>query len=308
MDSGRGADSPPAQPAVLAPCPQHSAPGSARPPSEVASASGRLAPADWLLPSGAALHHSAESWKGHPEPRPVTPSVDLGAHTGPCGGGGGSCDQQAHPGAGGVHLLDAFGGLRGPERNESAMDGWCGRSAGVQGCAWGAGPQASRSPGREATPRASGARVGRRGAACAGPAGSGSWSRPRGGDPVGGEVAEAGGGARSRTWTTRCARTREALPSHGLVGGGARPNVVVATKLPEAPAAARAPQAGAESPTRGRGGRRRPRVLATVSGTGLTRPLAQRLPLSKRILRSRPPGRVKRPSRMGTAFPRTGRC
>lgn len=132
---------------------------------------------------------------------------------------------------------------------------------------------------------------------------------PRGAETLwGGEVAEAGGGARSRTWTTPCARTRKALPAHGLVGGGARPNVVVATKLPEAPAAARAPQAGAESPTRGRGGRRRPRVLATASGTGLTRPLAQRLPLSKRILRSRHPGRVKRPSRMGTAFPRTGRC
>lgn len=123
-----------------------------------------------------------------------------------------------------------------------------------------------------------------------GPQGRGAGRAPRGGDPVGGEVAGAGGGARSRTWTTRCARTREALPAHGLVGGGARPNVVVATKLPEAPAAARAPQAGAESPTRGRGGRRRPRVLAAASGARLTRPLAQRLPLSKRILRSRPPG------------------
>lgn len=63
---------------------------------------------------------------------------------------------------------------------------------------------------------------------------------PRRAETLWGEVAEAGGGARSRTWTTRCARTREALPAHGLVGGGARPNVVVATKLPEAPAAARA--------------------------------------------------------------------
>lgn len=308
MDSGRGADSPPAQPAVLAPCPQHSAPGSARPPSEVASASGRLAPADWLLPSGAALHHSAESWKGHPEPRPVTPSVDLGAHTGPCGGDGGSCDQQAHPGAGGVHLLDAFGGLQGPERNESAMDGWCGRSAGVQGCASGAGPQASRSPGREATPRASGARVGRRGAACAGPAGSGSWSRPAGRGTLWGR------GGRSRR---RCAEPHvdHAVRAHARGAPCSRPcrrwGTAQRRRRDEASGSTCSgpgPQAGAESPTRGRGGRGRPRVLAAASGTGLTRPLAQRLPLSKRILRSRPTGRVKRPSRMGTAFPRTGRC
>lgn len=308
MDSGRGADSPPAQPAVLAPCPQHSAPGSARPPSEVASASGRLAPADWLLPSGAALHHSAESWKGHPEPRPVTPSVDLGAHTGPCGGDGGSCDRRPTLELGEFTSL-THSGVCGGLKETRVL--WMG---GVDAA------RASRAVLRAQDPRRAGHRARRPRPAplepgwaggerrVQGPQGRGAGRAPQGGEPCGGEVAGAGGGARSRTWTTPCARTREALPAHGLVGGGARPNVVVATKLPEAPAAARAPQAGAESPTRGRGGRGRPRVLATASGARLTRPLAQRLPPSKRILRSRPPGRVKRPSRMGTAFPRTGRC